>query len=117
MKIVKKPWGQEEIWGLVEDKYLGKTITIDQGHRLSRQYHKTKEETIYVIKGALRLEIGWNDSSKEPEKIQILELGEFFHIRPGLIHRFCAHNGPVTLCEVSTYYPDDVVRLDDDYGR
>ena len=105
----------EEIWGHVPGKYLGKTITINEGHRLSRQFHKNKEESIYVIKGTLRLEIGW--ANEKPETIEIMTPGDHFHIHPGLIHRFCAHEGAVSLCEVSTYYPEDVVRLDDDYGR
>ena len=115
LKIAKKPWGLEEIWGSVEGKYLGKTITINEGHQLSRQFHKEKEESIYVIRGSLKLEIGWENG--EPEIIYVMNPGDFFHIQPGLIHRFCAHEGAVALCEVSTYYPDDVVRLEDDYGR
>ena len=117
LKIVKKPWGMEEIWGYVPEKYLGKTITIIDNHRLSRQFHKEKEETIYIIKGFLRLEIGWDKLKKSPEEVLIMGVGDHFHISPGLIHRFCAHKGSVTMCEVSTYYPEDVVRLEDDYGR
>ena len=115
-KIVKKPWGHEKIWGMVDGKYLGKTITINAGQRLSRQYHVKKEETIYIIEGTLHLELG-QDSDGIPEKTVVMGPGDYFHIRPGLIHRFCATNNHVSLCEVSTYYPDDVVRLDDDYGR
>ena len=115
-KVVQKPWGHEKIWAMVDGKYLGKTITINGGHRLSRQYHVKKEETIYVIEGTLHLELG-QDKDGMPEKLAILNPGDYFHIRPGLIHRFCATNNQVTLCEVSTYYPDDVVRLNDDYGR
>ena len=54
-KIVEKPWGHEKIWAIVDGKYLGKTINIKGGHRLSRQYHVKKEETIYVVEGTLHL--------------------------------------------------------------
>ena len=117
LKIVKKPWGMEEIWGYVPGKYLGKTITIVENQRLSRQFHKEKEETIYVIKGLLKLELGWDELKKSPVEVLVMNIGDHFHIPPGLIHRFCAYKGNVTLCEVSTHYPEDVVRLDDDYGR
>ena len=115
LRIVKKPWGMEEIWGYVPGKYLGKTITINKNCRLSRQFHEKKEESIYIIKGSLKLEIGWEND--KPELIHVMNPGDHFHITPGLIHRFCAHKGSVTMCEVSTYYPEDVIRLDDDYGR
>ena len=111
-KIINKPWGNEEIWASCE-VYLGKIITIDANHRLSRQYHCQKEETIRVLSGVLHLEIG------EKDNIQIILLapGETYHIVPGTIHRFCAKSEEVKLLEVSTYYPDDVVRLEDDYNR
>lgn len=111
-KIVEKPWGNEEIWADCRS-YLGKIITINPGCRLSRQYHVHKEETIRVLHGLLLLEVG------EGEQIETSRMhqGEIFHVEPGTIHRFCAENEIVVLLEVSTYYPDDVVRIDDDYKR
>jgi len=114
-KIIKKPWGREEIWGDVNGKYLGKTIHINMKNRLSLQYHKEKEETIYVIRGVLTL-ITRKDMNSA-ERYQKLGPGQYYHIPPGLIHRFCAEGGDVVLAEVSTYHPDDVVRLEDDYNR
>ena len=114
-KIIEKPWGREEIWGDIKGKYLGKTIHIDMNNRLSLQYHENKEETIYVIRGVLTL-ITMSDRSSA-EIYQKLGPGQCYHISPGLIHRFCAEGGDVVIAEVSTYYPDDVIRLEDDYNR
>ena len=113
-KIVKKPWGFESIWALTSD-YVGKMIHIDKGHRLSRQKHILKEETIQVVAGTLTLEIG--EPSTECFQTLKMNPGETFHITPGLIHRFCAYDDSVKICEVSTPHLDDVVRLSDDYKR
>jgi len=111
-KIVEKPWGREIIWADIPVLYMGKTIVINEGHKLSKQYHEFKAETIHVIDGILKLEIGEHAS----ETI-CGGKGLTYHIPPKTIHRFCAHNGPVTILEVSTYFPNDIVRLSDDYGR
>ena len=113
-KIIKKPWGYEEIWGNVPGKYLGKTLHINMKNRLSLQKHLKKEETIYVIRGVLTLEI--QNILGDLKKIN-LGPGEYYHIPPKTIHRFAAEKGDVVLAEVSTYYPDDVVRIEDDYDR
>jgi mannose-6-phosphate isomerase len=110
-----KPWGHE-IRFAQNDKYLGKILYIKKGHRLSRQYHELKDETIFVQHGTLILELGSPDVSSFETKT--LNYGERFHILPGVIHRFCApDDAPVTLIEVSTPEIDDVVRLQDDYKR
>ena len=111
-RIINKPWGHEEIWADCE-AYLGKIITINANHRLSRQYHVYKEETIRVLDGILHLEIGEKDNIE----VKILNPGETYHVKPGTVHRFCAKNSNVKLLEVSTCHPNDVVRLDDDYNR
>ena len=112
---VMKPWGHE-IRFAENEKYLGKILYIKQGHRLSRQYHELKDETIFVERGTLILELGSPDASSFERKT--LRYGERFRILPGVIHRFCApDNSPVTLIEVSTPEIDDVVRLEDDYKR
>jgi mannose-6-phosphate isomerase len=122
--IISKPWGWEEIWGNVPGKYLGKTLHINMNNRLSLQYHEKKEETIYVIRGVLTLITKeWQESDDrmpngEYSEIKIkLGPGECYHIKPGMIHRFCAEKGDVVLAEVSTYFPNDVVRIEDDYKR
>tara|TARA_Y100000004_G_C8937310_1_gene422638 strand:- start:575 stop:931 length:357 start_codon:yes stop_codon:yes gene_type:complete len=111
-KKVNKPWGHETIWSHCE-KFVGKILTINSGHKLSRQYHKIKEETILVLTGTLLLEVGMGEKL---EKIE-LKKGQSFHVTPGTIHRFCAPYGDVELAEVSTPELDDVVRLEDDYDR
>ena len=114
-KIIQKPWGWEEIWADIPGKYLGKTINIDMKQRLSLQYHEKKEETIYVMRGVLVLYI----KNRFTDNIKKIDLGpgQCYHIPPKTIHRFSAEKGDVVLAEVSTYFPDDVVRLEDDYDR
>ena len=111
-KKIHKPWGHEIIWAHC-NKFVGKILCINYKQRLSRQYHKTKEETIIVITGTLLLELGQGDKMQE----LILKKGQSYHVVPGTIHRFCAKFGDVELVEVSTPELNDVVRLEDDYDR
>ena len=111
-KKINKPWGYEIIWSHC-DKFVGKILGINKGHKLSRQYHEVKEETILVLSGTLLLEIGNKDNLKKIE----LKKGKSFHVEPGTIHRFCAVYGDVELAEVSTPELNDVVRIEDDYDR
>jgi quercetin dioxygenase-like cupin family protein len=107
-KHIVKPWGYEKIWAHT-DKYVGKLIYIKKGSRLSLQYHKVKEETIYVLEGTLTLLV--------EDKMMDLSPGGTYHIPPGTVHRFVAKIGEVKLMEVSTTELDDIVRLEDDHGR
>jgi mannose-6-phosphate isomerase len=112
---VQKPWGHE-IRFAQTDKYLGKIIYIAKGHKLSRQYHEQKDETIMVYHGTLTLELGMPGTKSFETKT--LNYGDRFRVMPGVIHRFCAPDlRSVTLIEVSTGEIDDVVRLEDDYKR
>ncbi len=113
--IIEKPWGHEEIWATTS-RYVGKILVIKAGHRLSRQYHKVKEETILVLEGVLTCEAG---PYHEGDTIHIhtMKPGEIFHVRSGTIHRFCAADGDVRLVEVSSPETEDLVRLEDDYRR
>jgi len=112
LAYVDKPWGNEVIFAHTE-KYSGKILTINKGHKLSRQYHQIKDETIFVLEGTLSLELG---SDEKITEIQLNE-GHAFHIEPGVVHRLCARAGEVKLVEVSTPDLNDVVRLEDNYGR
>lgn len=112
MRIVTKPWGHEEIWAETP-KYVGKYLHIEPGHRLSRQYHEKKEETIRVLSGKLLLEVGTGDNLMT----LTLSPGEIYHVTPLTVHRFCAGDERVVLVEVSTPELDDVIRLSDDYLR
>jgi len=114
MRIVQKPWGHEEIWAET-DRYAGKLLFISKGHRLSRQYHERKEETIRVLSGTATIEVG-NPGSEGFHSAKYVP-GSTFHVSPRTTHRFCAYDDDVVLIEVSTTELDDVIRLDDDYSR
>ncbi len=109
---VEKPWGHELIW-VVADRYVGKAIHIAAGHRLSLQYHNVKDESIYVIGGRLRLYL--EDEAGELRTHELTK-GQSARVHVGRRHRFEAIED-VDLIEVSTPELDDVVRLQDDYGR
>lgn len=109
---VDKPWGHELIWAHT-DIYVGKILHIRGGESLSLQYHQVKDETIHVLNGTLRFRHG--PGEQEIETVE-LKAGESFHIRPGTVHQMEA----LTDCDVleaSTPHLDDVVRLQDRYGR
>jgi mannose-6-phosphate isomerase len=114
MNRIEKPWGYEEII-VHTNKYVMKKIFIKSSHRLSKQFHVKKDETIYVLDGILLLDLSAEDSESN---IVLLNRGESWHIVPKTIHRFTAPiNSSATLIEVSTPELDDVVRMSDDYGR
>ncbi len=108
---VSKPWGYELIWAHT-DQYVGKILFIKSGEALSLQYHKQKDETIYIINGKMNLEIMKNGK----RRIHKMLKGDSFRIKPGTIHRMAAVTDCL-VCEVSTPELDDVVRLEDKYGR
>lgn len=110
---VEKPWGYELHFALVDGTYCGKVLHVDQGHSLSLQYHEHKEETICVQSGRLLFEVGAEDDDLEQFE---LSPEESVHIRPGVRHRMTALVDTVVL-EASTTELDDVVRLQDRYGR
>lgn len=113
MRIIKKPWGHEEIWAET-DKYCGKILYIQAGQRLSLQYHEKKTETIRVMQGTLHLTL---QDSKGIIFDRKMSAGESYHVAPNTIHRFGAGEHDVVVIEVSTPELDDVVRLQDDYKR
>ena len=108
---VAKPWGYELIFGHT-DRYVGKILHIDRGHSLSLQYHEMKDETLFVVSGELELTI----ESEGDRRILSLRAGEAFHIPPRLIHRMLAIED-TDVAEVSTPELEDVIRLEDRYGR
>lgn len=109
---VDKPWGHELRWA-VTDRYLGKLIHVNQGHRLSLQYHVQKDETIFVASGLLDLLLEDGAGTITTHR---LTPGMSARIRPGRRHRFIAVED-TDLFEVSSPEIDDVVRLEDSYGR
>jgi mannose-6-phosphate isomerase-like protein (cupin superfamily) len=109
---VEKPWGWELVWAETE-QYAGKLLFVRAGHALSLQYHERKEESWLVQEGRAILELGPVDGPLETVEIGP---GDAFHYRPGTVHRVTAVEDTLVL-EVSTADLDDVVRLDDRYGR
>jgi mannose-6-phosphate isomerase-like protein (cupin superfamily) len=111
-RTVDKPWGRELIWA-VTDRYVGKIITIEASKRLSFQYHEQKDEWIHVLSGRLLLTL-----EDDAGAIQDHELGpgEGAHVPTGRRHRYAGID-TVSLVEVSTPELEDVVRLEDDFGR
>ena len=112
MTTVAKPWGHELIWAKT-DRYVGKILHIRAGEALSLQYHHVKDETIMVLTG--RMQLIYFADGDEPHSRELVP-GEPFHVTPGLRHRMIAIDDTDVL-EVSTPELDDVVRLEDRYGR
>jgi mannose-6-phosphate isomerase-like protein (cupin superfamily) len=109
---IEKPWGYELIWAHT-DRYVGKILHIERGEALSLQYHREKDETLYVLSGSLDLQVGDTDDALE---VLQLQPGESIHVPPGRRHRLIARE-TCDVLEASTTEIDDVVRLDDRYGR
>lgn len=110
--VVDKPWGHELIWART-DRYVGKILHVKAGESLSLQYHNVKDETIMLLSGKLRFE---HYADGESPKVTELAPRVPFHITPGLRHRMTAIED-CDIVEVSTPELDDVVRLEDRYGR
>ena len=108
---VEKPWGHELIWAKTE-RYVGKVLHIEPGHVLSLQYHEKKDETIHVLRGEIIFRVQIDGELTERR----MREGESYHITPTTIHQMEAVVSS-DLLEVSTPEIDDVVRLEDRYGR
>ena len=107
VRIIEKPWGRE-IWLAFEDEYAGKILEVTKGSRLSYQYHERKKETMYVLEGKIKLV---HDGGE-----LVLKEGQSVTIHPKDKHRIEALTD-VKIVEVSTSHLDDLVRIEDDYGR
>ena len=110
---VEKPWGHELIWAKSE-RYAGKTLFVRAGESLSLQFHKVKDESWYVLSGRAELELG--APGERVLDSEVVGAGAAFHFPPGTVHRITAVED-TTILEVSTPELDDVVRLEDRYGR
>jgi mannose-6-phosphate isomerase len=110
---IDKPWGYELLWALT-GAYCGKVLFVRAGQSLSLQFHRVKDEAWYVLSGRAELEIGAvGDAMLNRE---VVASGAAFHFAPGTVHRIVALED-TTILEVSTPEIDDVVRLEDRYGR
>jgi len=108
---IDKPWGYEIIFAHTQ-QYVGKILFVKGGHKLSLQYHKEKDETIFLKSGKVTLELHENHSVNMIK----MQPGVSIHVPPNTIHRIIAEEDSEIL-EASTSQLDDVVRLEDDYGR
>ena len=108
----EKPWGYELLYALTP-RYAGKLIFVKKGYRLSLQYHKEKEESMYLLRGKVRFSV-------QPQNDKMTDIvgepGFTLHLPPQTTHRVEALEDS-TILEVSTPQLGDVVRLQDDYGR
>jgi len=109
---VEKPWGYELIWAET-DLYVGKILHVNAGEALSVQMHEVKDETLHLLSGEIRLEVGTS-----PERLEDVRLGggESFRVTPGTVHRIVAVTDADVL-EASTPHLEDVIRFQDRYGR
>jgi len=112
VRKIDKPWGYELIFAHT-DKYAGKILHVNAGEALSLQYHDEKDETLYLLQGEYQLTL---EEDGELVEHRVRE-GEVFHIRPGTKHRMVGGPEGCDILEVSTPELDDVVRLEDRYGR
>ncbi len=113
-KRVEKPWGYE-LWWARTDRYVGKLLHLRKGESLSLQYHRVKDETIMLQSGRLLFETRPKDVSGELRKVE-MKPGDVFHITPGTLHRMTGIED-CDIVEVSTPELEDVVRIEDRYGR
>lgn len=109
---VEKPWGFELIFALSDD-YCGKLLFVRAGEALSLQYHRVKDESWYVQQGSADLELA---AEGRPREVRRVAPGDCFRFPPGTVHRLRAVEDTLII-EVSTPHLDDVVRVEDDYGR
>jgi mannose-6-phosphate isomerase len=110
---IDKPWGHELLWAHGE-QYVGKTLFVKAGEQLSLQFHRVKDESWYVLSGRAMVEVG--ALGKAVLGKEVVTDGASFHFPPGTVHRVRAIED-TTILEVSTPHLDDVVRLEDRYGR
>ena len=109
---VEKPWGYELVYAATE-RYVGKVLFIRAGEQLSLQFHRRRDEVIYIHSGRIELEVG--EPGRTPD-VEVVGAGRAFRFTPGTVHRWRALDDTFVL-EVSTPELDDVVRLEDCYGR
>jgi len=113
VRKVEKPWGYELIWALT-DTYCGKVLFVKAGESLSLQFHREKDEAWLIQSGRVKLELG--EVGDPVLRVEVVGAGAAFHYTPGTVHRVTAIED-TTILEVSTPQLDDVVRLEDAYGR
>lgn len=110
---IDKPWGYELIWAQSEH-YAGKLLFVRAGEKLSLQFHRQKDESWYLLEGRAQIELA--AAGEKATSREIVTSGAAFRFTPGTVHRIEAIDD-TTILEVSTPHLDDIVRLEDVYGR
>ncbi|HEY6876133.1 MAG TPA: cupin domain-containing protein [Candidatus Dormibacteraeota bacterium] len=110
--LVEKPWGYEVRWA-VTDRYVGKILHVRKGEALSLQYHERKDEWLLITRGTVDVELGVEDGQLKTHR---MSEGDSVHLEPLTRHRITAVED-ADIYEVSTPEIEDVVRLEDRYGR
>lgn len=110
--LVEKPWGYEVRWAITE-RYVGKILHVRKGEALSLQYHERKDEWLLITRGKIDMELGVEDGNLKTHRLQE---GDSVHLEPLTRHRITAVED-ADIYEVSTPEIEDVVRLEDRYGR
>jgi mannose-6-phosphate isomerase-like protein (cupin superfamily) len=102
--FVPKGWGFEK-WLVNNDKYCGKLLYFVKGKKCSWHYHKIKDEVFFIQSGKILVKYGWDGDISEAEEV-VLERGDTFHVRTGLIHQMIALED-TELFEFSTQHFDE----------
>ena len=113
-QMIKKPWGYELIWAYLPNGYVGKILHLEPQSSLSLQYHHQKDETMMLLSGEAYISLG-QERQTLVEEMMVPNVP--YHLKPGTIHRVRTGDQPADIVEVSTDHLDDVVRLEDSYGR
>ena len=112
VKKIEKPWGYELIFAHTS-RYAGKILHVNAGHALSLQYHERKDETLYLASGEVEFQVQEGDALISHRLLP----GQSYHVQPGTRHRMIAGPDGCEFIEVSSPELDDVIRLEDRYGR
>jgi mannose-6-phosphate isomerase len=108
---VEKPWGEFEQFTHNQQSTV-KILTVQPGGILSSQYHFKRDELWLVLDDGAKVELG--DRALFPQR------GEKIFIPNHTAHRLSAvGEEPVRVMEISfgKFDEEDIVRLDDVYGR
>lgn len=112
MQIIQKPWG-EEMWITSNEHYVFRILHIKKGASVSLQYHRKKVETLYIEKGSAEYTI---QRPGELRQVCLIRAGDILEHQPYEIHREKALED-MKIIEISTPEIDDIIRLEDEYGR
>ena len=106
----KRPWGSFTRFTNNELSTV-KILHINKGEEFSLQYHTHREEFWKIIKGNPEIVVG--DKTEYPKE------GDEFLIKPHTNHRISAPVDDVFVLEISKgeFDEDDIVRIEDKYGR